>query len=236
MQQNGNFYKQKRWEELRKRILRRDKYMDQLDLMNGVHTPAEVVHHIMPLDAFPDYKWCEWNLISLSRDNHEALHNRITNDLTNAGRTLMLMTAERQGIKLCTLTLVVGLRGTGKTEWVREHLGNGVAYDLDYIAGAFRLRGAHEELHKTARKMANSLGRAFAERAKAYGGDIFIIRTAPTIEELVAYDPDTVVVCKKKYDVNKRKDIATYDEKEKLQRIEDIEGYCMANGIPVVLP
>lgn len=236
MQHNGNFYKTKKWEEVRKRILRRDRYTDQLDLRNGIHTPADLVHHIFPSDVYPEYRYKEWNLISLSRDNHELLHNRVTNDLTNAGRALLMETASAQGIKLDHLTLIVGLKGTGKTEWVKQHLGNGVAYDLDYIASAFRLKAPHEEYHKTSRKMANSMGRAFAEKARSYGGDIFIIRTAPTIEELVAYNPDTIVVCKDKHNIDHRRSNLTYDETEKLQRILAIEEYCKANGLDVVTP
>lgn len=234
MQATGDsFYKTKRWLELRKKILRRDKYTDQLDKRMGVYREAEMVHHILPKEIYPQYQWEAWNLISLSHENHELLHNRLTNELTNAGKALMMETAKKQGIKLYTLTLVVGLHGTGKTEYVRQHLGNGIAYDLDCIAGAFRLRGAHEEYHSTSRMLANSIGRAFAERAKEVGGDIFVIRTAPTIDELVAYDPDALVVCKKQYDVRSRKDYQKRDEAEKAKRIEALIQYAEANKIPL---
>ncbi len=53
------------------------------------------------------------------------------------------------------ITLVCGLRGCGKSTYVKEHLTDGaLAYDMDAIASAFRLRMPHEEYHEAARHMA----------------------------------------------------------------------------------
>ena len=74
-----------RWQHLRRRVLRRDGYMCQEARRYGKRVPAEVVHHIYPADEWPEYAWCEWNLLSLSRENHNRMHDRETGRLTALG-------------------------------------------------------------------------------------------------------------------------------------------------------
>lgn len=226
------FYQNRRWLHLRDVALRRDAYTDQLDLRLGERNEADTVHHILPREIYPEYQYKLWNLISLTRDNHELMHNRITGGLSAAGRKLMIETAEKNGISLTALVLVVGLQGSGKTTYVRQHIGNGVAYDLDHIAGAFRLRREHEEYHPVARQMANSMAQAFAEQARQYGGVIHVIRSAPTIEEVVKYEPDKIIWCKGQHNITKRKDYRRIDEREAYRRLVDLAEYCKANDIP----
>ena len=45
------------------------------------------------------------------------------------------------------VTLIIGLPSTGKTSYAKNHLRDGLCYDLDYLASAFRLQTPHEERH-----------------------------------------------------------------------------------------
>lgn len=64
-----------RWRRLRDKILRRDKYRCQYSLRYGKSVDAVIVHHIWPVEDYPEYAWCPWNLISLSASAHRAMHN-----------------------------------------------------------------------------------------------------------------------------------------------------------------
>lgn len=85
-------YKGKRWRDLAARAMRRDGYMCQLSKRYGKQMPAELVHHIYPVDDYPEYAYCLWNLISLSRAVHNTLHDRNTDKLTAEGIALMRRT------------------------------------------------------------------------------------------------------------------------------------------------
>lgn len=85
-------YKGKRWRELAARAMRRDGYKCQLSKRYGKQVPAEMVHHIYPVDEYPEYAYCLWNLISLSQVMHNTLHDRNTNKLTAEGAALMRRT------------------------------------------------------------------------------------------------------------------------------------------------
>lgn len=85
-------YKAKRWERLRAQVMRRDGYRCQLSKRYGKSVPAELVHHIYPVDEFPEYAFAPWNLISVSRAAHNKLHDRDSDKLTAEGVALMRRT------------------------------------------------------------------------------------------------------------------------------------------------
>lgn len=94
------FYDDPKWIRLRNSILRRDNYMDKESRRYGIIRPAQVVHHIFPKDEFPEYAFSVWNLISLSRQTHNEMHDRETDELTQKGRDLLIRTARRNNVQV----------------------------------------------------------------------------------------------------------------------------------------
>ena len=82
-----NYYG-KRWKRKRKHILKLDGYIDRIEKRYGRTVEAVVVHHIYPADEYPEYAWCDWNLISVSLATHNKLENRKTGELTKLGLEL----------------------------------------------------------------------------------------------------------------------------------------------------
>ena len=78
-----------RWKKKRKHILRLDGYKCKIAAMYGRTEEATIVHHIYPAELYPEYAWCDWNLISVSMASHNKLENRTTKELTEQGRRLM---------------------------------------------------------------------------------------------------------------------------------------------------
>lgn len=74
-----------RWRHLRQQALRRDGYRCREAARYGRIEEAQVVHHIWPAEDYPEYAYCLWNLVSLSKSAHDALHDRTTGNLTAAG-------------------------------------------------------------------------------------------------------------------------------------------------------
>ena len=77
---------------MRELILRRDGYLCQISKRYGKLIEADTVHHIYPREQFPEYAFSAWNLISLSHQAHNGLHNRNDNSLTDEGLALMRAT------------------------------------------------------------------------------------------------------------------------------------------------
>ena len=73
-QTNDKFYHSPRWERLRARILRRDKYMCQLCKRYGRMIEATEVHHIKHLEDCPEEAFNPSNLVSLCHSCHNRQH------------------------------------------------------------------------------------------------------------------------------------------------------------------
>ena len=81
-------YHSPRWKRKRAHILKTQGYMCQESKRYGKRIDANVVHHCFPVDDYPEYMWCDWNLISLSHEMHNSMHDRCTNKLTVLGEEL----------------------------------------------------------------------------------------------------------------------------------------------------
>lgn len=231
---DNRFYYQKRWLDLRNSVLRAAKYADQLLMREGKMVPADRVHHIFPREKYPQYQYCRWNLIAICNETHSKLHQRIGGELSDLGWELLNETAQKRGIPVTRVVMVIGLPGSGKSSYVKQRLKYGLAYDLDYIAGAFRLRGPHEEWNDAARRLANMMCGAFAESAKKYSGTVYVIRTVPTIEEVSSIMPNVVVRCTKTHDISFRKDykrLSQKTEEEMIESLNEVKEFCRYNGI-----
>lgn len=81
-------YKNSKWEHKRKVILSRDNYSCRWCKRYGKNTEASHVHHIYPVEFYPEYSYCNWNLISLCQKCHNIMHDRDTHEITATGKIL----------------------------------------------------------------------------------------------------------------------------------------------------
>ncbi len=94
---NEKFYHSRKWKRKKEAILRRDGYQCQISRRYGHRVEADTVHHIYPLEDYPEFALCNWNLISVSNSVHNKLHDRSTRELTNLGVQLMRRTRVPDG-------------------------------------------------------------------------------------------------------------------------------------------
>ena len=92
-------YKSKRWKKMRASVLKRDGYQDRELARYGKNVPANTVHHIFPVETYPQYQWAPWNMVSLSAKTHNEMHDRNTGALTDKGMELLQRVARQRGIK-----------------------------------------------------------------------------------------------------------------------------------------
>ena len=91
------------WEKKRAWIMRRDGYKSQIAARYGRNVPGDTVHHILPVEFFPEYRYVDWNLITITRQEHNRLHDRLTHRLTEEGLELMTRTAMHQGMNIAEI-------------------------------------------------------------------------------------------------------------------------------------
>lgn len=94
------FYDTSQWKAMRDHILKRDGYACQVSKRYGKNRPAEIVHHVFPLKEFSQYAMEEWNLISVTKAEHNRLHYRDTDDLTEDGAELLRRIARRNNVPI----------------------------------------------------------------------------------------------------------------------------------------
>lgn len=75
----------RRWQVLRRQVLRRDRHLCQESARYGRVVEANTVHHIWPAEDYPEYAYKSWNLLSLCQAQHDAMHDRVTRALTPVG-------------------------------------------------------------------------------------------------------------------------------------------------------
>ena len=95
-----NSYHEPRWEKLRKQALIRDGYQDRYLSRYGKLRDAEVVHHIFPVREFPEYQYCLWNLISVTRSTHNSFHDTRTDELTEKGQEVLRRLCKRRNMDI----------------------------------------------------------------------------------------------------------------------------------------
>lgn len=81
----GKFYESRKWKKKRESILRRDAYQCQESKRYGKYAEATTVHHIYPLEEYPELALTDWNLISMSAAQHDRMHDRKTDKVTSLG-------------------------------------------------------------------------------------------------------------------------------------------------------
>lgn len=82
-------YKDSRWLRKRARILRRDNYECVECKRYGKTTLANTVHHVKPVEHYPEVWLDSKNLYSCCSKCHNSFHDRNTNELTAKGLELV---------------------------------------------------------------------------------------------------------------------------------------------------
>lgn len=122
--------------------------------------------------------------------------------------------------------IVTGLPGAGKTTYVKSRMkANDIVYDLDYISKAIVLG---REKTRNSIYITNKLLRTFVELSSDLEADVYIIRVAPTKEEIELFNSYSSryldVFRDYSYCYEVRKDLITLEEFNKIhKRYKDYE-------------
>lgn len=91
----SEFYSRKEWKRKREVILKRDNYQCRECKRYGKSTPADEVHHVLPIGERPDLRLANDNLLSLCREHHDLMHNRFDGTLSKMGMEVRDRTVRR---------------------------------------------------------------------------------------------------------------------------------------------
>ena len=59
-----------------------------------------MVHHIFPVNEYPEYQYQEWNLISVCKSTHNMFHDRNTDELTDIGKELLRRICKKRNMPI----------------------------------------------------------------------------------------------------------------------------------------
>lgn len=79
-------YNNGRWKRKREAVLKHYEYLCQESKRYGKNVQAVTVHHIYPVEFYPELAWESWNMIPLSLEKHNAMHVRDTHEITELGK------------------------------------------------------------------------------------------------------------------------------------------------------
>lgn len=85
----ADFYRTTKWTKKRANVLRRDEYLCRECKRYGKTTAATTVHHIFPLEHYPQYGMKSSNLYSCCATCHNSFHDRDSHELTDKGMKLL---------------------------------------------------------------------------------------------------------------------------------------------------
>ena len=93
-------YNDTRWKRKRASVLRRDAYQCQECRRYGKRRQGEHVHHVFPVEYYPDERYNDCNLITLCQSCHNKMHDRDSHELTAQGKQLQMRMKKRYGSRL----------------------------------------------------------------------------------------------------------------------------------------
>lgn len=96
---NEKFYTSTKWRKMAARVLSHYNYQDQVKKRYGKMIQAEMVHHALPAEDFPEYFFEPKNLVPVSRSTHRGLHND-DGTLTAAGVDVARRAARNIGVDI----------------------------------------------------------------------------------------------------------------------------------------
>ena len=99
MKTGSDFYDTPKWRHKSARVLSFYNYVDQVKKRYGKLEQADLVHHALPLEDFPEYAFNDHNLIPVSRMTHRGLHNE-DGSLTAAGAEVARRAARKIGVDI----------------------------------------------------------------------------------------------------------------------------------------
>lgn len=79
------FYKTKRWRRKREVVLKKHDYLCAESKQYGNTVQAELIHHIYPLEEYPELAYEEWNLLPLTNAIHNTFHDRENDEVVGRG-------------------------------------------------------------------------------------------------------------------------------------------------------
>lgn len=94
-----DFHHTKGWRRIRETALRKAGYQCVMSKRYGKNVQAQMVHHALPVEDYPQYAMALWNLVPMTNEWHGKMHDRNTNKLTAEGQRLAMRIAQQNGVE-----------------------------------------------------------------------------------------------------------------------------------------